>query len=530
MMGAVNKRMRVARDAVRRPRHDLAVPWDLAETATATERWIRSVVGADAVLSIARPDRAGRLRLVWRGFDPSGPSDAVGAARRRAAFRQRRAGTIDVGGSGRALATLPLVARGDPVGILEVEALRTAIERDWAGLEAIADLLALQIADQTRNAALRRDLDTMRQASSLGSVLARARTPDEAVREAVRFLSEVFDVPIAAWWIDGEARMSLAEARGLGPARVREVRQALPVLAPWATLGELERQEAKRRFAKIVAARRVEAIDAGSALLLFPDPGERLDGVFDVVQTILADVLRLLTVRIDAEERLEQLEMGLAWTAHEQRGPILGVRAALEVLLSRVQRATDLRLLRRSLAELEQLAETAEVLMDLAAGNGKPVTRPTDLVALVQEAITSVSLETGEDRVVLLAPDRAVARVDPRYLRPAIVNLIRNGLSYSETGTKVEVTIKAHDDAVSMSVTNAGPGIPFEERKAIFAPFVRGSATDGATPGRGLGLFIAQRAVLAHGGRIWVDSEESGGITFQVDLPVGGREWERFAS
>ena len=67
------------------------------------------------------------------------------------------------------------------------------------------------------------------------------------------------------------------------------------------------------------------------------------------------------------------------------------------------------------------------------------------------------------------------------------------------------------------------------EREIIFDPFVRGGAGSRAGAGSGLGLFITRRVVEAHGGRVWVDSEEVG-ATFHMLLPVDREELQRFAS
>jgi signal transduction histidine kinase len=80
-----------------------------------------------------------------------------------------------------------------------------------------------------------------------------------------------------------------------------------------------------------------------------------------------------------------------------------------------------------------------------------------------------------------------------------------------------------------VSVGDQGPGVPLAERGAIFDPFVRGGAASRAGNGSGLGLFITRRVVEAHGGRIWVDSDEEG-ATFHMLLPVDGREPQRSAS
>jgi two-component system sensor histidine kinase VicK len=109
------------------------------------------------------------------------------------------------------------------------------------------------------------------------------------------------------------------------------------------------------------------------------------------------------------------------------------------------------------------------------------------------------------------------------------VNLLRNAVLYSERDGVVTVHVADEGAAVRVSVGDQGPGIPVRERGVIFDPFVRGGAGSRVSSGSGLGLFITRRVVEAHGGRIWVDSDEEG-ATFHVLLPVDGRELQRSAS
>lgn len=226
----------------------------------------------------------------------------------------------------------------------------------------------------------------------------------------------------------------------------------------------------------------------------------------------------------------DQLEWGIAVMAHEIRGPLLGVRAVLEIVLQRpTADPGDVDILQRSVRELDQLAVTAEDLLAWAAGARSLRPRPADVVQVVDEAVASCRLETGEDRVVVFAPTSAPARVDPPQLRSAIVNLLRNALAYADPGTKVEVTVHEEGDVVLLSVKDEGPAIPLADRERIFDPFVRGSREGRIGNRAGLGLFITRRVIEDHGGRIWVESDLSG-TTFHVMLPVDERRGQRFAS
>ena len=75
-----------------------------------------------------------------------------------------------------------------------------------------------------------------------------------------------------------------------------------------------------------------------------------------------------------------------------------------------------------------------------------------------------------------------------------------------------------------VEVQDRGPGVPADERAAIFQPFVRGSAAGPGTAGSGLGLALVAAAAQSHGGRVEVHARDGGGSTFRLHLPIVGTE------
>jgi signal transduction histidine kinase len=226
---------------------------------------------------------------------------------------------------------------------------------------------------------------------------------------------------------------------------------------------------------------------------------------------MLEDALRQRTAAVPAGMRSRDL--GLALTAHELRGPLLGVKAALEVMLLDDE-PLDPRggVLARSLDELGQLADLVEGLLGWAVGTQRLRSRTVDFVALVEEVVRRCDGEGG--RVVVHAPTTAFIRADPVHMRTAVSNLVRNALAYSTPDSKVVVSLECGADVVELAVRNEGPPIPVSDLSSVFEPFVRSDASDGNPTGRGLGLFIARRVVEAHGGRVWFESSPDGSTFF----------------
>lgn len=507
---------------------------DVDAVAVAGAEWIRQILGPETAVSLARPDGSDRLRVVWTVGSMNGTKDRAGRRRlagRRTVFDSVRPIRVRLDGEDRVLVLLPLACRGRSVGVLEVLAEERRIDAAWDVLEVGVSQIGIALEAVCRSARLRREVETLERASNLGTALVRARSADEAVQVAVRFVWERFRVPVVGWGGAGGGVRRLVEVRGLGNRRRRELREAMPSLPPWESLGRSGQESVKRRFQELAGARRVTALHVGDTVILVGGPSAVADDSLETVGSLLAEVLRVLDSAALAEMRNERLDMGIAWTAHELRGPLLGIRAALELLLERrTPDPSEQAVLRASLLELDQLTGSAEAILTWAVGEGALERREADLVRVVEEAVESCRLEAGQDKaVVVFAPERAVGRFDPTHVRTVVSNLVRNALAYSFHGTKVEVTVEDLGDHLALSVKDEGPVIPVEERRLIFDPFARGSASGSARNGTGLGLFIARRVVEAHGGRIWVESEETG-TTFHVRLPVEGRRLQRFAS
>jgi two-component system sensor histidine kinase KdpD len=106
--------------------------------------------------------------------------------------------------------------------------------------------------------------------------------------------------------------------------------------------------------------------------------------------------------------------------------------------------------------------------------------------------------------------------VDQLLIGQVLTNLLDNANRYSPSDTMITVAGDADGDRITLSVTDAGPGIPAAEREAIFDRYVRFD-----TGGRaGLGLTIAKTFVEAHGEHIWVEAMSNGGAKFAFTLPM----------
>ncbi len=112
---------------------------------------------------------------------------------------------------------------------------------------------------------------------------------------------------------------------------------------------------------------------------------------------------------------------------------------------------------------------------------------------------------------------------DADRLYQVIDNLVGNAIKYSPDGGSVTLTMNEDPGAASASITvsDEGPGIAAEERDQVFSAFFRTkSASQSQVAGLGLGLYICNELVTAHGGQISIHEAESGGAAFKVTLPL----------
>jgi signal transduction histidine kinase len=108
------------------------------------------------------------------------------------------------------------------------------------------------------------------------------------------------------------------------------------------------------------------------------------------------------------------------------------------------------------------------------------------------------------------------AHADRDKLRQVLDQLVSNAVKYSPAGGTVTVAARRTPDAVELSVTDQGIGVPAAERERIFTKFYKAGDVHGR--GTGLGLFIAQGLVREMGGKLWVDSPGAEGSRFAFEL------------
>jgi two-component system sensor histidine kinase SenX3 len=212
--------------------------------------------------------------------------------------------------------------------------------------------------------------------------------------------------------------------------------------------------------------------------------------------------------------------------SHELRTPIGALAVLAESLAGETDLAVVARLTDRLSHEAERVALLIEDLLDLSRTEAE-ATQRRDAVALgdvlseAAERSAALADQLGVGLQVDVLPSAVVVDGSRRQLVSALVNLIENGLRYSEKGSQVEVATERRADRVAVIVTDFGIGIPGPELDRIFERFYRvDRARSRETGGSGLGLAIVRHVATTHGGTVTVRSTEGQGSTFVLDLPA----------
>ena len=238
---------------------------------------------------------------------------------------------------------------------------------------------------------------------------------------------------------------------------------------------------------------------------------------FDITRVREAEAARLAEERRAGELR----ERLMAIVSHDLRNPLGSILMAATVLVRRrLVTADGMKLVDRILKNGGRMQRMIEQLLDYVRiehhGAFALDRRPCDLCEIADSAVeeTELAFPSRTIEVVRLAADTR-GSWDADRLFQVIVNLLGNALQHS-TGA-VRLTVGANEGAAWLETHNEGPVIPKEALADLFEAFRQGGAPS-ARGGLGLGLYIANQIVRAHGGSLVARSNEDG-TTFRVELP-----------
>jgi len=230
--------------------------------------------------------------------------------------------------------------------------------------------------------------------------------------------------------------------------------------------------------------------------------------------------------RIETERRTEQLRSTvLDSLAHAYKTPLTAIRAASTGLgemghLSAAQ-AELVALIDEQAGQLGNLTTRLLTTARLDAGEVTVHATPVNVAALIEEVAASLSDRLASMKVAIDLPnDRLVLPCDRQLMVMLLTQYIDNACKYSIYGTTITIRAARARGEIIFSVHSFGPVIPIADRERIFDRYYRSSSHSNRAAGTGIGLSVAKRVALVHGGSVWVTSDETEGTTFFAAIPA----------
>jgi PAS domain S-box-containing protein len=322
--------------------------------------------------------------------------------------------------------------------------------------------------------------------------------------------------------------------------------------AYWASTGERLRAKewaAAQMIAKgeLVGPQEVDIVTAtgerrtilSSAAPLLVDGGRPIGGVaVNVDVTELRRAESSLRAALDDERAAHEAlareaafrERFIGILGHDLRTPLTAISVGASTLKRGERELTQMRVAERIASAAHRMEGMIRDLLDVTRarhGGGIAVfPKPMRLDEICRAVVDEIELAYPDRTVDLRAEGDCAGEFDADRMAQVVSNLVTNALEYSEPTTAIEVAIDCSAPSeVRLEVHNEGAPIPRASIPSLFDPFTRGSDAGSRSSaskrrkGLGLGLFIVNEIVRAHGGRIEVRSDAEGGTTFEVRLP-----------
>jgi chemotaxis family two-component system sensor kinase Cph1 len=246
---------------------------------------------------------------------------------------------------------------------------------------------------------------------------------------------------------------------------------------------------------------------------------ERLLGALD------AETQRCIRIQDRLDRAGAEFEEFVSMAAHNLREPLREVASYSQLMAEACDGRVDsdtrefLKRIQEGAARMQSLL--ADVVDFWATGpNGRPLST-TDMEAVLLQALLSLDKQIAERSATVTHDPLPAVTGDFEILTKVLHHLIGNAIEYcGATSPRVHISSKRVDPDWVFSVEDNGPGIEPAFQERIFGAFKRLHGRE--HPGSGLGLAFCRKAIVWHGGRMWVESAPAAGSTFYFTLPVAG--------
>jgi PAS domain S-box-containing protein len=222
----------------------------------------------------------------------------------------------------------------------------------------------------------------------------------------------------------------------------------------------------------------------------------------------------------------------LAMVSHELRTPLATIKGYCTMILDYFKKLTSDEKRDYLIAidhSTDRLAKLVDNLLDtsrMEAGLMKLDRTPTSVTKLIERVASEANVRTDKHHIIVKASKRLPrVSIDAKRIRQVMDNLIDNAIKYSPNGTEITISAQKANQEILISIADQGSGIPLEELTNIFERMYKiEQRLSSGKDGIGLGLYICQRLVEAHAGRIWAESKVGEGSIIHFTLPLPAKK------
>ncbi|MGH2493804.1 MAG: sensor histidine kinase [Ktedonobacteraceae bacterium] len=241
-------------------------------------------------------------------------------------------------------------------------------------------------------------------------------------------------------------------------------------------------------------------------------------------------------LRIEVLQRTDALRAALlSSVSHDLRTPLTSIKASASSLLqedvewNKEERRGFAQAIEHEADRLNRLVGNLLDMSRIEEGALVPEKEEYALTALIHDVLGRLEplLRGREVRTHLPPDDLLPVHLDYLQIDQVLTNIIENAVRYTPAGSPIEISARAEGDQVEISVADYGPGISSADLTRVFDKFYRvlhDQHAAGYPVGSGLGLAVCKGLIEAHGGRIWAELREGGGLIIFVVLPIGSPE------
>lgn len=229
--------------------------------------------------------------------------------------------------------------------------------------------------------------------------------------------------------------------------------------------------------------------------------------------------------RIQALDRMKSEFISIA--AHELRTPLAAIMGYSELLLDKhafgeAERSEFAEIIHKKTETMNRLISDLLDLNRIEHGHPLRIERfPQDIVATIEAQFDGYRQKHPSREFLVTLPPRPVkCEFDRVRIEQVLDNLLSNALKFSPPTAAIELEGQIRDGFLHIIVRDRGIGMTPEELNHVFDKFYRADSSDTAPSGLGLGMAITREIIVAHGGRIWLESAPEHGTTASFTLPL----------